>query len=1004
MIKIFLVCTLFAVFSLPALAGKNPPHVILISVDTLSARFMSLYGYPDTTTPEMAKFAREAITFENAQSVAAYTLPSHMSLFTGVYPQTHQVFMGEENGKSKGVLNPRFKTLPQYLKGVGYKNLWAAINVDPYLSLRRGFERGFDQIVPMDFALRWSEEKINGAIADLKVKENPAFIFFHTYYVHDVYKPSRPHEETYDPSYSKKIIQTWPEVFTLLKTEYWRQFDLNDPKDIFHVRSLYIGGIRTFDEHFGKLMNLLKQRDLYDQSIIIVTSDHGEAFGERGSYMHSAPYREELHVPLIIKIPGRSPKRISTSVYLTDVLPTILNLLGIKPAKEIEGVSLVPLMEDKKIKRFGPILMQGYKVNAMIKPPWKLVRSGPDNNQLFKVDVDPYETHDYREEYAKEAAELNLLYEKESADRAANFTSPDTRIEKRKLRWVIVDRLPAAYGPLDIYRNVDEGDLHGLSKMMEEGAYGYSAPIFKSNTILNLLNLVDGDQNEAAQPKAWQDPWDTFLASGKSVFLHSLPMRLPTSPKINFFGSRGVHHLLFESEGLGPQRHDSFGKEYPIPRAGNYPHIVKTRFAKNKSVRATLDVYGLEIPIQLLKEKDVFSKIKFKFPKQTFELGEKESSRWIHLELPLQEYPGPSSVRVLPLKITKNGNFRIRVLMTGPHQMKLPTNDYYKEMTDTMGLRINQFLDWPKALKSEPDVQAAIDAEFNEFLSWHKRSHVYSSVDPDPDVLTHYIPIATYLSANESDQRGEKTNSVKQYQSQHKKTLSAYRRIDDIFKKILDQTHGNTIVVLSAVQGQCLTKKQVYINNLFARKGWLHHTVDTKSGHLKINWNKSKAVFANGNQVFISPNGFGKKWVRGSGQKYEQLRQQILNALKELKDLSGKSPFFRVLSREEAVAMPIETDENLGDIVLESHFEYALTESIDASKRLWGLKTNPKQLAKVEKNCDQTPFLIWGPGIKRRHPIEKPIQHRDQLPTILKALGIPAPKHLTGRVLTEVFE
>ncbi|MGA2981092.1 MAG: sulfatase-like hydrolase/transferase [Terriglobales bacterium] len=302
-----------------ALAGTAvPPNIVLITVDTTRADRMGFLGSKRGLTPNLDAVAGDSVVFTHAYSQAPFTAPSHATILTGTYPQFHQV----EDFQVPLVEDLPY--LPAILKAHGYHTaaFVGSIVLDPYQQLAIGFNRGFDTYdagfhiahpgedhytstdrrasVVVEHALAWLNKRPAG----------PFFIWVH------VYDPHYP----YDP----------PEPF---KTRY--------------KSALYDGEIAYSDSALGKLVSYLREQGLYKNSLIAMMSDHGESLGDHGEEFHGFfLYDATIHVPLFLKLPGDrfAGKRIENHVGLVDVLPTILQAVGIDVPPEVQGQSLASMM------------------------------------------------------------------------------------------------------------------------------------------------------------------------------------------------------------------------------------------------------------------------------------------------------------------------------------------------------------------------------------------------------------------------------------------------------------------------------------------------------------------------------------------------------------------------------------------------------------------------------------------------------------------------------------
>jgi len=331
---------------LAALVGCGADHqrsepsalnVVLISLDTLAADHLGLYGYARDTSPHLDRYAKNAIVFENAYSTAPKTPESHMSMFTSLYPSVHRVFTIDDPSKLN-VLDPKIRTLAEILKHNGYTTV--GFHGGGYVAGQLGFSRGFDSY--RRGSQRTAEEWLWKNAA-----KNKFFLFYHTYHVHDPYTPKPPYDRRFDPDYDGPIVHDRDALRALAgSTEwvdysatFWKTVDKSDPAAVAHVVALYDGAIAELD---AELIELLDAIDRYaPETIVIILSDHGEEFGQHGKFTHQQLYREVLHVPLIIRHPDHpGGERIDARVSLIDLAPTILALLSIPSDAQFQGRSL----------------------------------------------------------------------------------------------------------------------------------------------------------------------------------------------------------------------------------------------------------------------------------------------------------------------------------------------------------------------------------------------------------------------------------------------------------------------------------------------------------------------------------------------------------------------------------------------------------------------------------------------------------------------------------------
>ena len=312
-----LVCIILLAAS--ALAGSvSHPNIILITVDTTRADRMGFLGSKSGLTPKLDALARHSVVFTHAYAQAPFTAPSHATILTGTNPQFHQVADFEVP------LSKDLPYAPAILKAQGYRTaaFVGSIVLDPSQGLSIGFDRGFDtydagfhKAAPGEDHYtstgRRATAVVEHALAWLSIREpGPFFIWVHLYDAHYPYNPPEPFKGRYKSA-------------------------------------PYDGGIVYVDSAVGKLFDQLRARGLFENSLIAVMADHGESLGDHGEEFHGFfLYDATIRVPLLLKLPGErfAGKRIEDHVGLVDVLPTILQTVGIEVPQEIQGESLLGTM------------------------------------------------------------------------------------------------------------------------------------------------------------------------------------------------------------------------------------------------------------------------------------------------------------------------------------------------------------------------------------------------------------------------------------------------------------------------------------------------------------------------------------------------------------------------------------------------------------------------------------------------------------------------------------
>lgn len=321
--------------------------VILISIDTLRADHLGCYGYERDTSPAIDALARDSIRFSRAFSQSSWTLPSHVSLMTSQYPSTHRVT------DDRFALPEEATTLADALQGAGYHT--AGFVTWIYVSEVYGFAQGFDEFRTLIDRPQLEPASGRGAFpaqeAVSTVKSwltqnqaDPFFLFVHLFDPHMDYDPPAPYDTLFDPEYEGFATgqYRWMQPYIAGLNEF--PLDIR-PRDREHVEALYDGEIRYVDRQIEGLLTAIDEAVGLDRCLVILTSDHGEEFGEHGSMEGHGwtLYDEIVHVPLLVRLPARdrAGTTVDLPVELIDVAPTILAQLGLKAPDPFQGHSLL---------------------------------------------------------------------------------------------------------------------------------------------------------------------------------------------------------------------------------------------------------------------------------------------------------------------------------------------------------------------------------------------------------------------------------------------------------------------------------------------------------------------------------------------------------------------------------------------------------------------------------------------------------------------------------------
>jgi arylsulfatase A-like enzyme len=328
-------------------APTVPRHLLLISVDTLGALHVGAYGYERDTSPVLGRLAERGVLFENAYTQQVWTLTSHLSLMTSLNPQSHAA-------SEHQAAWPAAPTLAGVLRNAGFETA-AFTGVGAYMNPRYGLGRGFDRYVigktdaERDNAPRiaWLREQARKVAADPKHR---FFLFAHYFDVHSDVGTSVPYDapEADRQAYLTQVLpegEAWQrEGDTDLLIELEKSGEASD-RDRAVIRALYDAGVRYTDRAgVGALLAELEATGLARETLVVLTSDHGEEIFEHGKVSHQQPYEETARVPLVFAGPGvPRGERIGDLVELVDVMPTVLAQLGVPAPEGLQGRDLSPL-------------------------------------------------------------------------------------------------------------------------------------------------------------------------------------------------------------------------------------------------------------------------------------------------------------------------------------------------------------------------------------------------------------------------------------------------------------------------------------------------------------------------------------------------------------------------------------------------------------------------------------------------------------------------------------
>jgi len=377
-------------------------NVILLTIDTLRKDVLGCYGSQEEVTPFLDSIAEKSIRFTRAQAVAPYTQASFPGILTSSY---HFDYAEEERRLER--LSPKRTLISQALKKAGI--VTAAFHSNPYLSDYFGWDRGWDQfydsmdedVSPMSPFIkgdiinqmvdRWLSSFIRGS------EHPPFFLWTHYMDVHEPYIPQKEYIDLIDPS-----IDLSDEDMFRLSEDVVLKRDVSDKKIVNLLRKLYLAVARQTDDHARMFFDVLKKHNVLDESVVIITTDHGEEFDDHGGLSHNGKmYAELIDTPLLIyNTDTGEARKCDTLVSGLDISPTIAHLFGLQPVQNFQGRSLLPLESYPQKGCYGEAVGKlAHRIKNTDRPAYfyrednlKIIyRAEEDRWQMYDLSTDPKE-------------------------------------------------------------------------------------------------------------------------------------------------------------------------------------------------------------------------------------------------------------------------------------------------------------------------------------------------------------------------------------------------------------------------------------------------------------------------------------------------------------------------------------------------------------------------------------------------------------------------------------
>lgn len=394
----------------PSVPGR--PDVVVITLDTLRADNLSIYGFPRQTSPRLEELAQESLVFERCLAPVATTLPTHTSLFTGLWPLEHGVV---SNMKGKG---RRYEPPPGMLRlaegflEAGYRTA-AFVSALP-LKKRFGLEPGFESYEQPQQAKRPGKLTTRYASSwlDELGEDERLFLWVHYFDPHGPYEPSAPFDSLFE---ADEELEAWLEP---------RRFDelavrpTGQENELRPAMDAYNGEVAYTDAQVGALIDKLRELGRWKDTVLVVVGDHGEGLNQHGAPGHGLTWQEQLHVPFLLRLPGIPARRVPGLVSVVDVLPTLCAVLELDElgavAEQASGRDvLAPDFLSEPLPAISSERQEEFQepTFALTGERWKTILSESGRQLLFDLEQDPFELDDVAGEHPEVARRMRVALE-----------------------------------------------------------------------------------------------------------------------------------------------------------------------------------------------------------------------------------------------------------------------------------------------------------------------------------------------------------------------------------------------------------------------------------------------------------------------------------------------------------------------------------------------------------------------------------------------------------------
>lgn len=420
---------------------KPRPNILIYTIDTLRADHASVCGYTRDTTPFLSKLGATGIVFDDCQAQATWTKSSIASLMTSLYSFTHGIISDADT------IPQGANTLAEQLRNSGY--VTASIVSTPYVGRATGLEKGFDYLLEYPIVTREVNAQSDRSTDSMalnrvafpwleKHHDEPFFLYLHATDPHAPYDPPPPFDGAFaNPAETALFEKNYAGFRTMhaygggavITPQICQRAGINPDSFIRQAVDRYDGEIRHNDRSLQLLLGKMKELGVLENTLVIVLSDHGEEFWDHGWTAHGhSVYQELTHCLLLMWNPSLLPsaRRVGEPVQLIDVMPTVLDLVGLKSPEVVEGQNLVPLLKGQPFKRQNLVMSSRFAAAhpegivpenstdsfAVVNARWKFIyrnkaaKAGIKRVELYDRKVDRGEAHDVANEHPDEVESM----------------------------------------------------------------------------------------------------------------------------------------------------------------------------------------------------------------------------------------------------------------------------------------------------------------------------------------------------------------------------------------------------------------------------------------------------------------------------------------------------------------------------------------------------------------------------------------------------------------------